>query len=110
MEHEYKKERTVQKVTFVIDPNFQPVDYWTNFNGTDLLGLVYNDTKRSVINFTNYLSSLLESNDSGFYLRLAASLWSAAHKMAKYEKYLNPKKCGQRWYNSTGYMYFVGLS
>ena len=77
---------------FVIDPNFQPVDYWTNFNGTDLLGLVYNDTKRSVILFTNYSSSTLESNDSGIYLCLAASLWSAAHKIAKYQEYPNPKQ------------------
>jgi len=41
----------------------EPVDFWTNFNGTDFLGLVYNDTKRWGLAFQSLVAlSMLETH------------------------------------------------
>jgi len=45
----------------------EPVDYWTTFNGTDLLGLVYNDTKRWGLTFQSLVSlTMLETQLKDF--------------------------------------------
>jgi len=45
----------------------EPVDYWTNYNGTDMLGLVYNDTKRWGQTFQSLVSlTMLETQIKDF--------------------------------------------
>jgi len=41
----------------------EPVDYWTNFHGEDMLGLVYNDTKRWGLTFQSLVTlTMLETH------------------------------------------------